>query len=252
MIATGIAFYVAAGVAAVVVGASKGGVPGVGMLAVPVLSLVIPPITAAGLLLPLLVVTDMFAVAAYRRHYSVRNLAILIPGATLGVGIGWGIASLVPESGVKLLIGVIGVAFVLQRWLRRDIGVPRPAHWGPGLFWGALSGFTSFVAHAGSPPFQVYVLPQRLEKMRYVGTSTILFAIINVEKLVPYWALGQLSLANLRLMAQLFPVGIAATLITFRLVKRIPDRLFFLAVDAVLFLISVKLIGDAVATWIHS
>ena len=248
MILAGTAFYLAALPAAVMVGASKGGLPGVGMLAVPILSLAVPPIAAAGLLLPIFVVTDWFGVMAYRREYSRRNLAILIPGCTLGVGIGWGTAAAIPESAVTLLIGLLGLGYVLFIWLRRGMGgPPRPADWPRGLFWGALAGFTSFVSHAGAPPYQVYVMPQRLQKMAYAGTTTILFAIVNAEKLVPYWALGQLSLASLRAAAMLFPVGIATTLITYRVVRRIPDRLFFLLVNLVLLLISLKLVGDGVA-----
>ena len=246
MIASGAAFYAAAIPAAVLVGASKGGLPAVGMLSVPILSLVISPIAAAGLLLPIFVATDVFGVLAYRREFSRRNLVILVPACTLGVGIAWGTASLVPEAAVTLLIGLIGVGFVLWSGLQRGVGRARPADWPRGLFWGALAGFTSFVSHAGSPPYQVYVLPQRLEKMAYAGTTTILFAIVNAEKLVPYWALGQLSLASLRDAALLFPVGIAATLATVRLVRRIPERLFFTLVQAALLLISVKLIGDGV------
>lgn len=247
MIATGPVFYSVAIPAALLVGASKGGLPGIGMLAVPVLSLVVPPIAAAGLLLPIYVVTDVFGVLAYRREYSRRNLLVLIPACTLGVGIGWATASVITETEVKLLIGVIGLGFVLSTWVRPKLGPPRPADWPRGLFWGALAGFTSFVSHAGSPPYQVYVLPQRLEKMAYAGTTTILFAIVNAEKLLPYWALGQLSIASLREAALLFPIGILSTLATVRLVRRIPERLFFVAVQVALFLISLQLVRDGLA-----
>ena len=247
MIATGLAFYLAAIPAAILVGAAKGGLPAIGMLAVPVLSLAISPIAAAGLLLPIFVVTDIFGVIAYRRHYSRRNLAILIPGCTLGVGIGWATAALVSEGAVTLLIGLIGLGFVLHSWLRNGGGPAQPASAPRGLAWGALAGFTSFVSHSGAPPYQVYVLPQRLEKMAYAGTTTILFAVVNAEKLVPYWALGQLSLANLRAAAILFPVGIASTLATVRLVRRLPDRMFFVFVQVTLLLISLKLLADGVA-----
>jgi uncharacterized membrane protein YfcA len=246
VIAAGTTFYLAAVPAAMLVGASKGGLPAIGMLAVPVLSLVISPIAAAGLLLPIFVATDFFGVLAYRRTYSRRNLIVLIPGCTLGVVVGWATAAVISEGAVTLLIGLIGLGFVLYSWTRRSDVPARPADWPRGLFWGGLAGLTSFVSHSGAPPYQVYVLPQRLEKMAYAGTTTILFAIVNVEKLVPYWALGQLSLANLRAAAVLFPVGIAATLITYRLVQRLPDRLFFTLVQVALLLISIKLIADGV------
>ncbi len=93
-------FWVAAVVAAVLVGMSKGGVPVVGMLGVPVLALVMSPVVAAGLLLPVYVVSDMFGLYAYRHAFDRRVLAILIPARPLGMALGWATASLVPEAAV--------------------------------------------------------------------------------------------------------------------------------------------------------
>ncbi|MGE0241570.1 MAG: sulfite exporter TauE/SafE family protein, partial [Parvibaculaceae bacterium] len=219
----GFFFYAMALIAAVLVGASKGGLPVVGMLGVPVLALATSPVHAAGLLLPIFVVTDIFGLWTYRREFDRRNLMILIPAATLGVALGWATASIVPESLVTLIVGVIGLAFSLDYWLRgRHAVAPHSADLPRGLFWGTVSGFTSFVSHAGAPPYQMYVVPQRLDKMVYAGTTTILFAIVNAVKLVPYWALGQLSFANLKTVAALFPFAIAATLAGVRLTRVIP------------------------------
>ncbi len=109
-----------------------------------------------------------------------------------------------------------------------------------------LSGFTSFVSHAGAPPYQMYVVPQRLPKMVYAGTSTILFAAINVMKLPPYWALGQLGVGNLRIAAMLLPVAIAGTFLGVWLTRRIPELIFYRVVVAALFLLSLKLVFDGV------
>jgi len=239
-------FFLAAVPAAMLVGFSKGGLPVVGMLGVPVLSMATSPVRAAALLLPIYVVTDMFGLWAYRRQFDRRNLLILIPAATVGVGIGWATAFIVSERLVTLLVGVIGLAFCLNYWLAGRRGsAPRSADVPRGLFWGAVSGFTSFVSHAGAPPYQMYVLPQRLEKLIYAGTTTILFAAINAVKLVPYWALGQLSLANLKLAAWLLPGAIAATFAGVWLVRIVPQALFYRLVMIALFLVSLKLIADA-------
>jgi uncharacterized membrane protein YfcA len=244
----GLFFYAMAFIAAVLVGASKGGLPVVGMLGVPVLALATSPVHAAGLLLPIFVVTDLFGLWAYRREFDRRNLMILIPASILGIAIGWATASIVPEILVTLIVGVIGLSFCLHYWLRgRHALEPHAADVPRGLFWGTISGFTSFVSHAGAPPYQMYVLPQRLDKMIYAGTTTILFAVVNAVKLVPYWALGQLSLANLKTVAVLFPFAIAATFAGVRLTRIIPHDLFFRLVIGALFLVSLKLIYDAVA-----
>lgn len=237
-------FALAAGLAAFFVGMSKGGVPMIGSLAVPTLALFMSPVTAAGLLLPVYVISDMFGVWAYRREFSGRNLAILIPAATLGIGIGWATASLVTDAEVMLIVGLIGLAFCLIRWLGRAGAAARPADVPRGLLWGAVSGFTSFVSHGGGPPYQMYVVPQRLPKMVYAGTTTLTFAAINALKLIPYAALGQLNPANLTVTALLMPVAVAATFAGVWLTRRLPEKLFYRLVMGALFLISLKLVWD--------
>lgn len=240
-------FWVAAMIAAVLVGMGKGGMPVVGMLSVPVLSLVISPVAAAGLLLPVYVVSDVFGLYAYRAAYDRRVLAIMVPALTLGVGLGWATASVVPEAMVTVLVGVIGLAFALNLIWRRGAVTPRPATVRPGLFWGAISGFTSFVSHAGGPPFQVYVLPLGLTKTVFAGTSTIAFAYVNAIKLIPYYALGQLSLANLEIAVLLMPAAAVSVFLGVQLVRWLPEAVFFKAVTWALLLISAKLIWDGAA-----
>ena len=244
----GLGFWVAAVVAAMLVGAGKGGIPVVGMLGVPVLSLVISPLTAAGLLLPVYVVSDMFGLWAYRKEFDTRVLAILLPGAVVGIGVGWATASVVPEAWVTVMVGVIGLVFSLNLILRPKVdAAPRRAEVGPGLFWGAVTGFTSFVSHAGAPPYQVYTLPLKMTKTVFAGTSTIAFAVINAVKLVPYWALGQLSPQNLHVAVLLMPAAAAAVFAGVRLVRVLPEALFFRLVTWALLAISVKLIWDGLS-----
>lgn len=232
--------------AAGLVGLSKGGLPVVGMLAVPVLALVMSPVAAAGLLLPVYVVSDAFGLYAWRHAFDRRNLAILIPATTIGVLLGWLLASRVPDWTVTALVGLIGTAFSLM--LLSGFGASRPprrADVAPGLLWGAATGFTSFVSHAGAPPFQVYVLPQRLEKTVYAGTTTILFAWVNAIKLGPYWALGQINLASLETALLLSVPAALAVFAGVRLVRIIPQALFFRLVTWALLAVSLKLLWDA-------
>ncbi len=237
-------FWAMAGLAAMLVGMGKGGLPVVGMLGVPVLSLAISPITAAGLLLPVYVLSDIFALYAYRRAFDRRVLVILAAGVTLGVALGWATASVTPEWAVTLLVGLIGFIFALNLLRAKSGQAPRKADVPRGIFWGALTGFTSFVSHTGAPPFQVYVLPLRLEKLVFAGTSTLLFAYLNAIKLIPYAALGQLSPANLKVAAALMPVAALSVFFGVRLVKRLPERVFFQLVTWALLFISAKLIWD--------
>ena len=238
-------FFAVAGLAAFVVGAAKGGMPMVGVLSVPILALVMPPVAAAALLLPVYIVSDMVGLWAYRRHYDRRNMMILLPAMIFGVGIGWATARITPEWVVTLLVGAVGLFYCITAVIRRADSKPRQADVPRGLLWGTIAGFTSFVSHTGGPPYQMYVLPQRLEKMVYAGTGTIIFAIINVVKLLPYWALGQFNSNNLEIATMLSPVAIAGTFVGYKVTELIPQKLFFRLVEAALALVSVKLIFDA-------
>jgi len=239
-------FFWLASLGAFLVGLSKGGVPVIGMLSVPLLSLVVSPVKAAVMLLPIYVISDMVGIWLYRRDFSAANLRILVPAGILGVLVGWGTASLVPEKGITFLIGFMGVAYCLNVWLRgnRDQAA-QPAHRGKGWFWGAVAGFTSFISHAGAPPFQIYMLPQKLPKMAFAGTATLFFAVVNVAKIAPYQQLMPYTAADLRQAAFLVPAALAGTVLGAFLTRRMADRWFYRAVQAGLFLVSVKLIADA-------
>jgi uncharacterized membrane protein YfcA len=241
-------FILIAGLSAFLVGASKGGLPMVGVLGVPLLALVMPPVAAAALLLPVYIVSDMVGLWAYRKEYSARNLVILVPAMILGVGLGWATAKITEEWMVTLLVGVVGLYYCASVILRKANAPPKRADVPRGIFWGMIAGFTSFVSHTGGPPYQAYVLPQKLPKMMFAGTSTIVFAIINLVKLVPYWALGQFNPTNLEVAAMLSPIAIAGALIGYKLTAILPEGLFYRLVEVALFVISLKLIHEALFT----
>ncbi|MBU6223441.1 MAG: sulfite exporter TauE/SafE family protein [Burkholderiales bacterium] len=226
---------------------SKGGLPSIGMLAVPILSLVMSPVKAAILLLPIYVISDVFGVWLYRKDFSASNLKILIPASLLGVFIGWLTAAVTSDTAIKFALGFLGIGFCLNTWLRKTSDhPPQEANVKKGVFWGALSGFTSFISHAGAPPFQIYVLPQKLSKAQFAGTATILFAIINFAKIVPYQNLRPYSDDDLMAAAYLIPFAIAGAFAGAYLTKKIADYLFFRLIQIGLFLISCRLIFDAV------
>ena len=240
-------FWILAVVAAVCTGLSKGGLPAVSMLSVPVLSLVISPITAAGLLLPVYLFSDVFGVWAYRHDFRADLLKIAAIGMLIGGAIGWATASLESERLVRALIGLIGASFALSLLLRRTGDVaPRPATWGRGIFWTTIAGFTSFVSHAGAPPWQIWLMPMKLQKMAFAGTTTIAFAMMNVTKIVPYYYLGQFDPQNLRVAAMLLIPALVGVYVGYRLTRLLPDRLFFGFVTWALLGVSIKLIWDGV------
>jgi uncharacterized protein len=240
-------YLILASLGALLIGMSKGGLPMVGMMSVPLLSLVMSPVKAAVLLLPLFVISDVVGVWLYRRQYSAPNLKILIPAGVMGVFIGWLTASMISDQTIKFIIGLVGVGFCLQIWFRRGQSIePQPANKVKGYFWGAVAGFTSFISHAGGPPFQIYMLPQKLPKAEFAGTATILFAIINLSKILPYQNLSPYSQEDLMKAAVLVPMALLGTFVGAYLTRRINDVWFYKLVQTGLFLVSCKLIWDAV------
>lgn len=236
-------------VAAFLVGLSKGGLPAVAMLSVPLLSLHMSPLVAAVLLLPIYILSDTVSVWLYRREYSAANVKILIPAGLLGVLVGWATAAYVSDRMVALIIGVMGITFCLYTWTGgRRKQTPKPINKAKGLFWGTVSGFTSFVSHAGAPPFQVYMLPQKLPKMVFAGTTTIVFAAVNLAKIIPYSTLHPYSMTTLKVSAILLPVAALGTVIGKKATERLSEKWFFLAVQIALFLISIKLVISAITS----
>lgn len=244
-------FYALAVPAVLMTGISKGGFAGgIGLMAVPMMSLVINPVQAAGVLLPILVAMDWIGVFAYRKTFDLRSLKVLVPGALFGVGAGWLTAGLVDETFVKLVVGLIAVLFALYWFLslrRAAAAQGKAAH---GMFWGGVAGFTSFVSHAGSPPFQVYMLPQRLDKTLYVGTSVMFFATLNLMKLLPYGLLGELAPGNLETSLVLMPLAPIGMFAGIWLHKIIPEKPFYLVCYTAVFLIGLKLLFDVGVTLI--
>ena len=235
-------FYVAAVIAVIFLGLAKGGFSGVGLVATPLLALVVPPLQAAAIVLPILLVQDVITVWAYRRDWDAWNLKVLLPGAVIGIGVGWLLAAYVPEPYIRLALGLIALAFVLNVWLgaERKVAVRPSAR--SGVFWGALSGFTSMISHAGAPPFQIHVLPQKLDRVVVAATSAVFFAAVNVIKVLPFFLLGQFSAENLLTSAVLFPLAIVTNLFGIWLIRVMPNVLFYRVTYVLVFLISLELI----------
>src|SRR5271154_5720730 len=244
----GTQFYLVAIPAVILFGLSKGGFSGLGTIGGPMLSLVASPVRAAAISLPILLVQDWLGVWAFRREFSRRNLIILIPSSIIGVGVGWLFAARVSDDAVRLAIGVISIVFVLYMLIRDRLGRAPIAQPGvpSGILWGSLSGFTSFVSHAGAPPFQVYVMPQYLKPPVFAGTATIFFAAVNLLKVPPYFLLGQFSRDNLIVSAWLLPVAVLSTFAGVRGVRRGSPARFYALILALTFLIGIKLTYDAV------
>lgn len=242
-------FWIAAGAAAFLMGLSKGGVPMIALLSVPLLSLYMDPALAAGLLLPIYIVADAYAVYLFRKAFSRRNLMILLPGALVGILVGYSAVSLVPGDAVKLLLVGIGLSYLFtalrQRIAKTEVPA-RPADVPRGIVWGTLAGLTSYISHAGGPPFQAYVLPQKLDKMVYLGTTTIFFSVVNLVKVPPFVLAGQITWDSLGQAVWLAPLALLGAWSGATVSRLMPEKLFFLLVEVALAVVSLKLLYEVV------
>jgi uncharacterized membrane protein YfcA len=251
MVITDPTFWLAAIIAVIALGLSKGGFSGVGTIAAPLLALAVPPLQALAILLPILLVQDAVTIWAYRRTFDRWNLAVLIPGQLIGAGIGWLIAAHVDDAQVRIAVGVIAVAFVLNHWFgpapKEQTTRPPTAK---GVIWGAVSGVASFLANTGGPALQAFLLPQRMPVATFVGTLSILFASANAMKIVPYYALGQMTAENMVTALALLPLAVASNLAGVWLVRRTPTAVFYRVTHVLVLLIGLELIRNgAVALW---
>lgn len=241
-------FYLAAVPAILFMGIAKGGFgTGASLFATPLMALTVPIPQAAAIMLPLLCVMDVAALWAYRGTFSRENLKVILAGGVVGVALGALTFRYFDDAWMRVALGAIAIVFVVHRYAGRANVAPAPRSTPKGLFWSAMAGLTSTIAHAGGPPLSVYLLPQRLDKAVMVGTTVIFFAVINFVKLVPYTWLGLFDARNLTTslaLAPLAPLGIWVGVV---LMRRLSEALFYRVCYGLLLVVGVKLLWDGVA-----
>ena len=238
-------FYAFAIPAVLLLGISKSGFgAGFGSLAVPLMAMSVSVPKAAASLMPLLLVMDLMGIHAFRRHVDWPLFRRLIPWALLGTVIGTVLFGYLSAPVVAGIVGILTLLFLAQRLLfppRADS--PAPPHW-LGHLLTTTSGFTSFVAHAGGPPLNAYVIPLRLPPLLFTGTMAYMFFIINLSKWVPYGFLGLLNWENLGTSLALLPFAPIGVFIGVRIAHRIDPLWFYRLVYAGMFLTGCKLVWD--------
>lgn len=243
-------FYAVAIPAVLITGISKSGFGGaLGVVSVPILALVVSPVQAAAILLPILCLMDLMGLWAYRGKWELGELRLLLPSALLGIAAGTLLFGIVNVAVLRLVLGGLTLMFAIHYWIQPQQpagGQSTTAPGAIGIVSGAASGFTSFIAHAGGPPLHMYLLRRSLDKTTFVATTVTFFTAVNYVKLVPYAWLGQLAADNLKtslVLAPFAPVGIALGIWLHRIV---PDRQFFRIACLFLFVLSLKLISDGI------
>ncbi len=252
MIVTDPWFYATAIPAVFIYGIGKGGLGGaLGIIAVPLMAMTIAPTQAAAILLPILCLMDFFAVKQHYRNADYRILKRMLPGAIIGVAIAGMFLSVISEPGLKVVIGGLSLLFCLQYLIKGG----QNQHQG-GLisawFWSMMSGFSSTALHAGGGPASIYLLPLQLNKVVLIASMAVLFAIINLFKLIPYTLLGEFDSTNLMTSLVLMPLGPVGVKVGIMLLHKISQALVYRLCYLFLFLSGCKLFWDGGAHWLLS
>jgi len=237
-------FYFYASIGVILFGISKGGFVGpIAILSIPIMALVMSPITAAAVLLPILLFMDLVAMYIYWNKWDLKNIKIILPPAMIGILIGAITFSFTSEDSIRIIIGFIAIIFIFLSLLQKDHKLVEPTKT-KGIFWSLVSGYTSFLIHSGGTPVNFFLLPQKLDKTVYVATMTLTFFIINIVKLVPYYYLDQLVFSNLKVSLILSPLAPISIFLGYYMHKRINEKTFYTLIYIFLGIGGIKLIYD--------
>ena len=243
-------FYLIAIFSVFLHGMGKGGFIGAGsfgsLLAIPMLSIFIPPFQAIAILLLPLIFMDIVTVWKYRWMWDLKILKFIIPLAFVGIILGTLSFSYLTENSIRVIIGLMAVIFCLDYYLRNNSSEPKKPSVLGSYFWPSLSGFTSFSIHAGGIPLSFYLLPMRLDRRIYVATAGLFYLSINIFKIFPYAYLGQMNFTNIYtslLLLPLAPLGVFAGAF---LVNKINQDWFYRIVYFCTLIAGLKLVYDGI------
>lgn len=221
--------WIVMSIAALIIGLSKCGLPGMGILAIPFVAAVIPAKASTGFILPMLIVGDVFGVAYFRRHAEWRHLFRLFPWAITGILLGWLSMGRLNDAQLRPLIGgIVLVILGLNAWRQRqtnlDDRIPHSIWFAAVL--GLFAGFTTMVANAAGPIMTIYLLAMNLPVAAFLGTGAWYFLLMNTFK-VPFSAqLGLITPASLKVNAMLIPCIALGAWCGIRFASRIPRKTF--------------------------
>ena len=239
-------FYAVTIPAVLLLGISKSGFgAGFGSLAVPMMALSVTVPQAAAILMPVLLVMDLLGMAAFRKDFDKQLLKFLIPFGMVGIGVGALLFKVLNPHTVAGLVGGFTLLFLAQRLLFPPKADSAPPPKWLGALLTATSGFTSFIAHAGGPPVNAYVIPLRLSPLKFTATMAFFFFFINLSKWIPYAWLGLLDMRNMTTSLVLLPIAPIGVWVGVRLARRISPVLFYRLLYLGMFLTGVKLLWDA-------
>lgn len=225
--------WIILGVSTFLIGLSKTGLPGVGILSILLIASVVPARASTGLVLPMLILGDVFAVSYYHRHAVWSHLVKLLPFAVIGVVIGYFAMGYVNDIQLRRIIGGIVLGLLcLSEWRNRHIQDEDaiPSSWWFAATLGLFAGVTTMMANAAGPIMVIYLLAMRLPKNEFVGTGAWYFLLVNCFKVPFSGGLGLINMESLKFNLILAPMVVLGALSGIAVVKHIPEKVFQIAV----------------------
>ncbi|MCM8784921.1 MAG: sulfite exporter TauE/SafE family protein [Candidatus Omnitrophica bacterium] len=227
---------------AFLIGVSKTGIPGVGILAIPLTAMILPAKASTGIILPLLIIGDIFAVTYYRKRAIWKYILRLLPFASIGVIIGYFLMGKISDQQLSKFIGIIIITILLLNWYwnKKEIKIPESIYFAPLI--GLFAGITTMMANAAGPFLIIYLLSMKLPKTEFVGTGAWYFFILNWFKVPFSVKLGLINIYSLKLNFLLIPGITVGALFGIFFLKKIPQKIFNNLVQILAFISALKLI----------
>ena len=236
-------------VCAFLVGISKTGIPGLGILPVPLMAAILPAKASVGVLLPMLIFADLFAAGYYRRHAQWKHIIALMPWTLLGIIAGYFAMDKVNDTQLKPIIGAIVLAMLILKFLqdrRKTLGdsqsISLTGQWAFVAMLGFFAGLTTMMANAAGPIMIIYLLSTGLAKTEFVGTGAWFFFIVNWVKVPFNIKLSLITPDSLKLDATLFPLIVIGAVTGILILKHIPQKLFRIVVMILAAAAAIKLL----------
>ena len=210
-------------------GLSKTGIPGVAILAVALMAYVFPNDTkmSVGVVLPILIFCDFFAIAWYRRDADWHGLWRMFPFVVAGILPAWWLLGRLPDHVFRIGLGAMILVLLAMEWGRRRLAIDLQPK--SGVFtgvMGVLAGFSSTIANAGGPVMTIYLLSRGMDKTRFVGTCAWFFFLLNLSKVLPTWDQGLITTETLMLNLWMLPTALIGVFAGIWILPRIDQRRF--------------------------
>ena len=237
-------FFLCVVPAIIIFGIAKSGLGGsIALIAVPLMTVVMPLNQALAIILPILILSDFTAVYKFRKEFDFGTLKLLIPFAAIGIFIGSVTFSYFSENMLKFIVGLMGFFFTAHYFLfKKNKLSPAKKSFLKGGICSIVAGFTSFCVHAGGTPTSIYLLPLRIKKEIYIGTRVIFFTFVNLIKLPFYINLSMITLDSFKQSMMLFPLSVVGILTGYQILKYVEENLFYNIIYALILITSSRLV----------